>query len=299
MSSQIQPSQNTSNCNWFCNHVISNIALVAGITLVVIGILAAAKITGLQSVSANWYSFEIAALPCFIFKIITCCRSGKEKKTSSSSIKVGSLEKHVKEEPVPNVTAATYDNIPDHSEGERLFIEGEKHREKVNYRDARECYEKAWRQGYVLAGFQLASTCEKYCSKVWGDQNDSKAEAIYKNLAAQNYLEAMFILAFRGDLKQKIHWLEVAVKIDPDEQRAQSVQKKIKELKMPIQVPVSRLEQTVDSFQAAQLIGLLRLQEEMKREIECETFISEHLLKGEETKRKELVKKLVDAEKTS
>jgi hypothetical protein len=52
MSSQINSNQQISTCNWFCNHVISNIALVAGAAFLIIGILAAAKIPGLLSVSS-------------------------------------------------------------------------------------------------------------------------------------------------------------------------------------------------------------------------------------------------------
>lgn len=226
---EISATQDSSfNC---CHSVISNVALIVGVALVVIGILVAAQIPGLQAMGGVWYAFELAALPCFIFKIIICCKDNKLQNTQSMR-QEGSGEVLIQEEP-PKVTAVTYDNLPDHSEGEQLFIQGVQLDNKMQHDDAFTYFEQAWEQGYALAGFEIASGYSKYGNRTPEGFNEFKKKSlvIYKVLSDKNYLEAIFILTYEALRKNKwneaVTLLEQAMQIDSDKQRVSKIREEL------------------------------------------------------------------------
>jgi len=268
------------------SNIFPNLAVITGIALTVIGILALLEAPGLIAINDYWYLFELGALACFAVKIICCCKSLYAKsKTRRSDV-------------APPQFNQTMPNLRFHREGlpqpTKLFISGQLNWQSRDHTTAAKLYHEAWQQGSTLGGFALA---ECYEQGVGVTKDDNTVVCIYESLADENCLEAIFYLALRSfkmkNVKDGLQWLERAAAIDTNQDRSQSLKKTLE---------LSKQQNTLinpDQFgsQEAQLFAIQNNQ--WLNQVQEETNIAfykletSRYLEEEKSKRNESIRQLI------
>ena len=242
-----------------CNSVLSKFVLITGVALAVIGILAALQIYGFYPLFNYWYLFEIAALACFVFGVVCCCKvyySSKDQVSYPPHQVRYPMAQHPTNVQNNNGLMQTQQTTtinPLLTPAEKLMVEGRVAFHATNYAKAVHAFNASWgTYRYAPAGLALA---ECYHKGLGVQQNNEFARQLYYEFAKTNYMEGVYYLAndafAHGDAPKALEWLEHACRVDYDEERKKKLIDALKQTDPSTQPNVDPQSFTLPETQAA------------------------------------------------